>query len=203
MIVHNIFPTCVAEFDLQNKINTKLLWNEIKSLEKQDHSLLTDGGQSTYFHGNMSLLDLDTPLIVKLKEEIQSAINEYTAQIGLIPVLLSNSWLSTMDQGTALLPHRHEASVLSGAYYPNVPEGSVGLTFMNPLKPYRMCEVYERSTEYSADEGTMPVREGCLYLFPSWLEHKASANQTKDRAVISFNTVNNALKEKPEKARII
>lgn len=192
MIVHNIFPTSVMEFDLNNSIDTKLLWNEIKTMQIEDHPLLTKGGKSSYFPGNADLLDLEIPLISKLRKEIEKSLEIYTNQVGLIPVILTNSWLSIMNKNSSLLSHRHEASTLSGAYYPNVPEGSVGLTFTNPLKPYRMCEIYAKSTEYSADEGTMPVKQGVLYIWPSWLEHKSETNNVDDRAVISFNTVNNA-----------
>lgn len=203
MILHNIFPTSVMEFDLNNSVDTKLLWNELKEIRLEDHPLLTKGGKSSYFPGNTNLLDSDIPLVSKLKEQIEISLKTYTNQTGLIPVSITNSWLSIMSANTMLLPHRHEASVISGAYYPHIPEGSVGLTFMNPLKPYRMCEVYAHSTEYSADEGTMPVKEGCLYVWPSWLEHKSDINNVDERAVISFNTVNNAITTNYKKERLV
>jgi uncharacterized protein (TIGR02466 family) len=193
MIIHKIFPTYIGEFDLSKKIDTKLLWNELKNLNQKSHPLLTGSGTSTYYPGNESLLDLDVPLIKKLKVQIELAIDSYVREAGLISCQLSNSWLSIMNEDTTLLPHRHEASVISGAYYPYVPNNSVGLTVMNPLKPYRMCEVNERTTEYTAADGTFPVKEGLLIIFPSWLEHKSDQNESNGRAVVSFNTVNNAI----------
>jgi len=203
MITHKIFPTYVGEFDLSTKIDTKLLWNEIKDLKMEQHPLLTGTAVSTYFPGNDHLLDIDVPLVKKLKQYIQEAIDEYVKESGLINCQLTNSWLSVMNNETELLPHRHEASVISGAYYPFVPQGSVGLTVMNPLKPYRMCEVNERTTEYTAVDGTFPVKEGLLIIFPSWLEHKSDQNETNGRAVISFNTTNNAVNGNYKQTRMI
>jgi len=202
MIIHEIFPTTVMEFDLNPYVDTKLLWNELKDLKMEGHSLLTDGGVSTYFPGNTHLLDLNTPLIKKLRSQIENSLDEYTAHTGLIPTTLSNSWLSIMNKDTELLAHRHEASVLSGAYYPKVPTDSVGLTFVNPLKPYTMCMVNQHTTQYNAEHGTLPAQEGVLYIFPSWLEHRSEPNQSDGRAVISFNTLNNAITDNYKKQRL-
>ena len=38
MIVHELFPTTVMEFDLNPHVDTKLLWNELKDL-KMNHAI--------------------------------------------------------------------------------------------------------------------------------------------------------------------
>jgi len=203
MIVHELFPTTVMEFDLNPHVDTKLLWNELKDLKMEEHSLLTDGGSSTYFPGNSHLLDVSNPLIQKLRTQIEKCLDEYTTTVGLISTTISNSWLSVMNKDTELLPHRHEASVLSGAYYPKVPQGSVGLTVLNPLKPYTMCMTNQKTTRLNAEHATVPAREGVLYIFPSWLEHRSEPNQSDSRAVISFNTLNNAITDNYKKQRLL
>ena len=93
-----------------------------------------------------------------------------------------------MNKNGSLKEHRHRTSIISGAYYPKCPITSAGLTFKNPLDPYKMCELGEKETEFNAIKTTLPVQEGYLFLFPSWLEHGTNTYTTDERCVISFNT---------------
>jgi len=190
MIVHQIFPTVVMEFDLNSKVNSQLLYNELRQMEIKDHPLLSKNAGSSYDPGKEHLLDLKIPLIKKLKDSIQESLDVYTNEVGLLPCQISNSWMSIMNANSYLHAHRHEASVLSGAYYPHSSADAVGLTFVSPLMPYMMCEVNEKITGYNAKEGTLQAKEGVLYLFPSWLEHRTDVNTVDNRMVISFNTLN-------------
>ena len=52
-----------------------------------------------------------------------------------------------------------------------------------------MCELYSTVTEFNAAKTILPVQEGYLFLFPSWLEHGTNTNTTNERYVISFNTI--------------
>ena len=41
---------------------------------------------------------------------------------------------------------------------------------------------------FSAVDAEISIKEGHLYLFPSWLEHGVKLNSTTNRIVVSFNT---------------
>ena len=135
MIVHQIFPTVVMEFDLNSKVNSQLLYNELRQMEIKDHPLLSKNAGSSYDPGKEHLLDLKIPLIKKLKDSIQESLDVYTNEVGLLPCQISNSWMSIMNANSYLHAHRHEASVLSGAYYPHSSADAVGLTFVSAAPP--------------------------------------------------------------------
>ena len=188
--IHNIFPTLLMEFNLNADVDTRILSGILSKEQTKRHPLLSDGAESSYFSGNHNILDIDHPLVEKLAKLFQECVDIYCHNAGLTQCKISNSWMSIMNNKSTLVPHRHENSVLSGAYYPKVPEGSVGLKFFNPTKIYKMCETHQDTTMYNADNGEFPAQEGVLYIFPSWLEHGSDANQTDNRMVISFNTLN-------------
>ncbi len=186
----NLFPTLVMEFDLNSKVNPQLLYNELKKVDAKEHLYLEGPGKSTYDKTEGKVLDLDIPLIKTLKTELQNCVDLYAQKTALVKTIITQSWCSTMNQGSSLVFHRHEASVISGAYYPKVPQGSVGLTFESPIEMYKMAEVYNDITEYNMKDVTVPATEGYLYLFPSWLKHGSKINTTDNRMVVSFNTLN-------------
>lgn len=178
------------EFDLNSKVNPQLLYNELKKVDAKEHLYLEGPGKSTYDKTEGKVLDLDIPLIQTLKTELQNCVDLYAQKTALVKTIITQSWCSTMNQGSSLVFHRHEASVISGAYYPKVPQGSVGLTFESPIEMYKMAEVYNDITEYNMKDVTVPATEGYLYLFPSWLKHGSKINTTDNRMVVSFNTLN-------------
>lgn len=186
-VVHNIFPMAVMEFKLP--IDTVRLTTELETYNSnlRPHSSL-DGDATSIYDPALNLL-LE-PQFNTLKLEIDKRIKELSTLIGYVDdLMIVNSWFSIMNKGSKLRSHAHKGSIISGAYYPKCPDGSVGLTFTNPLELYKMCELYDKDTEYNANECTFPVREGHLLLWPSWLQHgTTNINNTNERHVISFNT---------------
>ena len=117
------------------------------------------------------------PLMIK----IQECINEYIRpHEKLEPSVISSSWFNILGKGHKVDRHRHvkswddrEGSVVSGAYYPYVDEGSTPLVFTFPEE-----KVIE-----------MPCFSGSLVIFPSWVNHHTLENKTDKRVTVSFNTV--------------
>ena len=133
---------------------------------------------------------LNDKRLIDLWKTIQECCDQYCTESGIDSTLLSTSWFNTLYEKGSVTPHRHERSVISGAYYPKVPEGSIGLTFESPIEMYKMAEVHNDITEYNMKDVTVPATEGYLYLFPSWLKHGSKTNTTDNRMVVSFNTLN-------------
>ncbi len=188
MKIHNVFPMTVMEFKIP--LDTKKIQKDLekyKKIMKRPPLISGDGDGISTYNPNYSILkDKEFNL---LTQEFETRLKEYTERVGLTEVRISNSWLNIMNKNVGLTKHRHPGSVVTGAYYPKYPANSAVLTFSSPLQPYRMCELYDRTTDFNADLGSIPVQEGNLYLFPSWLEHGTNLNNTDERYVISFNTI--------------
>lgn len=180
------FPTPVMVFDLSHHNLADFF-----SVLSKDESLIDHGligkGKSSYGGDLGQILDLSE--LENLKKDIQDCIDYYTNKTGLQKCHIVNSWFNTMPQGGSVTKHRHEASILSGAYYPKAEKGSVGLQFESPTRPYKMCEIHEQLTEYTTESEQVECIEGQLILFPSYLDHFSHENQTSERITVSFNTI--------------
>ena len=116
-----------------------------------------------------------------LMMRIQECINEYVRPHEKLEAsVISSSWFNILGKGHKVGRHRHvdswdvrDGSVVSGAYYPYVDEGSAPLVFTFPER-----KVIE-----------MPCSSGSLVIFPSWLDHHTLENKTDKRVTVSFNTV--------------
>jgi len=184
MNIAHLFPTMVGSFDFSNDPELPILLDIIKKYPTQDHMLL-NGGVSSYYTETRILND---PRIAGLRSRIQDSVNQYIDYLGVAPVELGVSWFNLLGEGNRVNPHRHEISVVSGAFYVEADEGSVGLTFNSPLAPLRMYEFVQNVNELNNNFFTMPCKTGLLCLFPSWLEHFTNMNETKNRITVSFNT---------------
>ena len=156
----------------------------IDSLETESHPLLNRGKSN--FEGSGGFLF--RPELEELRIDIQDAVNTFSSMLGTFPIQISNNWFNIMEPGGVVHPHRHEGSVISGAYYIRAPEGSSNLHFSSPLKPLRMNEITQFSNPLNLAEAHIPCSEDTLVLFPSWLEHYTDENHNSERTVISFNT---------------
>lgn len=180
------FPTTVMVFDLSHHNLSEYFENL-----SQDSSLINHGligkGKSSYGSDIDQVLDLED--LQLLKKDIQECIDYYSYKLGLQKCHIVNSWFNTMSIGGNVVKHRHEASIISGAYYPKAEAGSVALQFDSPTRPYKMCEIHEQLTEYTAESEKVDCIQGQLVLFPSYLDHFSETNETEERITVSFNTI--------------
>jgi len=134
---------------------------------------------------------LNLPEFEKLKRDIENRLVDYTRTVGIAEVELTKSWFNIQEDEGHVTEHRHDLSIVSGAYYPYVEEGSAPIVFRNPNLAPKMAEVPEMVTEFTADGMEFHPRSGMLVLFPSWLYHRTYFNKTKKRLTVSFNTRHN------------
>ena len=111
---------------------------------------------------------------------------------GIDYALISTSWFNTMSEGGSVESHRHERSVISGAYYPYADDGSNPLMLESPIQQLRMNDCIIKVTGFNRYTEHVPALPGSLVLFPSWLKHYVEPNNSKKRYVISFNTIRHA-----------
>tara|TARA_B100001996_G_scaffold167767_1_gene127879 strand:- start:382 stop:1002 length:621 start_codon:yes stop_codon:yes gene_type:complete len=182
----DLFPVLFEEYDLTGAPGLEDFKTHIKSNGKNHgHSLAYKGVSS---HGGWDPLvgEQSRPLV----ETFQECVNHFSDKIGNWPCLISGGWYNILPRDGYTKRHRHESSVISGAFYVELPEGDCGDFYMvSPLQPYMMCIHNIQQNEYSEYFHDAPIKESHLYLFPSWLEHGSRPNNTDgERITVSFNT---------------
>jgi len=176
------FPTPIGIYHIDANYDDIL--GVVKKYTSSPNDLLEDSKSS--FDQNTNLL-LDSDLLF-LRKEILTHVNHYTNSTGLQELEIAGSWYNKMELGKKVKQHRHEGSVISGAFYIDVDEETVPILFHSPLKPYKMNDLYERfDNQYASSGIKLNPKLGTLFLFPSWLEHETDA-EVSSRCVISFNT---------------
>jgi uncharacterized protein (TIGR02466 family) len=186
-MIEDIFPTRISRWDLSDHPQLTLARQIAENIAKEPHGLI-DGARSSYATG-LTASFLRKPLIQSLTQEIHRCINLHAEQVGLPTINIGHSWVNIMGQGQRVERHRHELSVLSGAFYLSAPPGSCGLKFHSPTAGLRMLELVNNAgPETTTNFHFTECREGELIIFPSWLEHSTDLNQADGRIVVSFNT---------------
>lgn len=184
MIIHKLFPTVIGEFDLSTCYDPLQVKSFLDSYNTKTHSLVPNG-ISSYTSGHSLLTEFE---LNSLNDHFQNCVDSYAEQTSLEPMYISNSWFNKLTKGSRTTLHRHEGSVLSGAFYPYADNDSISLSFRSPLRPHRMNDLFISTNHLNSDFESFPAKVGTLYLFPSWLEHETDINQSNERYVISFNT---------------
>lgn len=194
----DLFPTFVEAYDLTSFTEEvgsfrDVVLNAIEENKNSSHSLAVNGRSS---HGGYD--PLADPKSQPLLEIFQSCVEDYSIKVMSWPTAISGGWYNVLPPGGYTKRHRHESSVISGAFYVKLPEKSGNLYFVSPLQQYRMCEMHLEPNYYQQYEAEMHLQESWLYIFPSWLEHGSRVNQSEeDRVTVSFNTYLNNNSEDP------
>lgn len=176
----SLFPTPVGVYELDADCNE--IYNKLSEFKANPHGLL-DGSKSSYGEDGNILYEMTI-----LHQKIQNCIDNYTETTGLQSLIVTSSWYNEMNLGCKVNLHRHEGSVVSGAFYVKA-HNTVPLKFKNPLLPYKMNDLYDRMDCVFSSFGIhLQPKTGTLILFPSWIEHETD-NETGERCVISFNTL--------------
>lgn len=191
----NLFPTLVQVFCFENHPANPGIIELMDNFEETSSWPKDVGkGKTSSMHYDpvgkvhRSTNCLDLPEFTKLKRDIENCLNDYTRTLGMEGVELTKSWFNIQEADGHVNEHRHDLSIVSGAYYPYVDEGSAPIVFRNPNLGPKMSEVHDRVTEFTADIMEFHPRSGMLVLFPSWLYHRSYRNKTEKRLTISFNT---------------
>ena len=186
-MINDVFKTPVyqAKLKLDNKAIS--LYCVHHSKKDEGRTISNSGGyQSNFLNGSI-------PMLNELFVNIIHHSNEMAKLIGLKPTKLSDVWININGYKDSNLSHIHSHCVLSGVYYVKAPEKCGDLVLCNPAS-HMSYDWYDETLEgfngYTASRDVMPAYEGCLYMFPSWLEHYVSPNMSQDKRIsISFNMV--------------
>ena len=185
-MMHKLFPTLVAEYDLADKIDNDLIMKKITISGLQMHGTLNKG-VSSYMGGyDCALTRL---AMTDLQSAIKECLDDYCKEAGLEENIIVNSWCNILKEGGSVKRHRHDKSVLSGAYYPSSDPDDCPLLIENPTQIFKMTETKVHDTEYNVSAIGVPTSKGKLVIWPSYLYHETQKNSSEERYTISFNTL--------------
>ena len=177
------FPSVIMGFDLQGEYDPDKLTRETV----EPHALMgnaqpgngsSSGKGTNYLHTRPGVKDL-----------LQRCVDEYTQKMSQESLAIANSWINIGSRGTYTNVHRHEGSIISGAFYPKIEgEGSSPLILHTPLAAHTFNTFYTQDNDLNASYCQVPANQGMLWLFPSWLNHHTEPTDSDARWVVSFNT---------------
>jgi hypothetical protein len=148
----------IEQYDL-SFLNLNTIKNTLLQIETSSHGLVPKG-VSTYNHGMPTLM---YPELTGLRNILKQYVRLYCNKYDISPLKFINSWFNISQPGNKLKAHKHEESIISGAFYIS---GRTPLIFPDvSVNPY----------------------PGLLVIFPSDLVHYTE-EETEQRIVISFNT---------------
>ena len=140
-------------------LNLEPIKNKLLEINTSSHGLVTKG-VSSYNYGMPTLM---YPELTGLKNTIKQYVRLYCNKYEISPLKFINSWFNISQPGNKLKAHKHEESIVSGAFYIS---GKTPLIFPDTsINPY----------------------PGLLVIFSSDLVHYTEEEQ-EQRIVISFNT---------------
>jgi uncharacterized protein (TIGR02466 family) len=92
----------------------------------------------------------------------------------------------------------HPNNYLSGVYYPKVKSGAASITFNDPrIQTAIIAPHVTEVDQVNAVQAHLPVREGRILLFPSWMVHSVDVNRSdSERISIAFNIMFTQFAEK-------
>lgn len=103
---------------------------------------------------------------------------------------MTTCWANSMGFGTHHTLHIHPMSVISGAYYVNLPDGSSPFKLEDPRIGFLMAAPPRKSGAPKGEQNyiNFSPKPGEFLLFESWMRHEVPPHRgQKPRLSISFN----------------
>ena len=181
-------PVWCIQPDNHQAISKELLAYIYKTLlnnkvPAEDNSSAVSGYQSQKFDIR------ETPLFSgALKETIKQVATELQIDPDC-KTMVTDCWANINSPGSYNRKHTHFNSMLSGVYYPCVPDNSGQIAFIDPrIQAYVITLPVTRKTGFTSRQIKRTPAAGEFILFPSWLEHSVEMNKSdEERVSVAFN----------------
>jgi hypothetical protein len=129
----------IEQYDL-SFLNLNTIKNKLLQIETNSHGLVTKG-VSTYNHGMPILM---YPELIGLKNIIKQYVRIYCNKYDIPPLKFINSWFNISQPGNKLKAHKHEESIISGAFYLSGKTPGMLVIFSSDLVHYTEEETEQR-----------------------------------------------------------
>ena len=181
--VHGLFPTAVAQFDL----NRRLEESELQFARELLREFPTPNiGNTTSAIDNV----LEYEQLSKLKTFVVAALNSYASDVMRwtdVQMGLTQSWLNLAVKGQWHHEHSHANSMISGTLYLVASEQD-RIVFGRSHGP---ADVFSHSpcewNSYNSQNWWLPVVAGAVLVWPSWFRHSVPPTESDERISLSFN----------------
>ena len=166
--------------ELLEYINEVLLSSRVPP---EDNSSAVGGYQSQKFDFR------DTPLF---SAALNETISQVSGELMIDPkckTIVTDCWANINSPGSYNRKHTHFNSMLSGVYYPSVPDNSGQIVFTDPrIQAYVITLPVTKKTGFTSRQIRRAPQAGEFILFPSWLEHSVGVNESEEERVsVAFN----------------
>jgi uncharacterized protein (TIGR02466 family) len=145
-----------------------------------------------FTHPNLHREELFVPFTNFVYESLFTIMGD----LGFEPdIRMTGLWGTSHEEGGYHHRHTHGNAFLAGVYYLEGNQTNSGTTFFNPSKEHKQIIPRRKQNKRLKIENQHDTKfeEGCLYVFPAWLEHQTNANRMavtgSIRRILSFNTM--------------
>jgi len=146
-------------------------------------------------HYNRQSVDtfiLDNPELKFIRAFIEEKIDDFASQVlsSTDKLVITQSWLNKNNSGEYHHLHSHPNSIISGVWYPSIDRSLPPIQFHNDRKHQVTMSVRDGGfNNFNSQHFSIPMDEGELVIFPSYLSHCVPPNLSKtERVSLSFNT---------------
>ena len=184
-------PVFKYKFDNPKDLNAELS-KYIYDLRDKDTEGLKRSNKGGWHSQNFKLTEKDSiqfKFAVKIQPYIVNAFQNFGWKIKDKNIRISEMWAIINKKENFNVVHTHPNCYLSSAYYVKASKNCGAFIAENPnvAKRYSYPEIANKN-QFNAETAGIEIQEGDLLLFPSYLPHKVSKNESDDdRIVISFN----------------
>ena len=186
----SMFPTFMWKIQLRKDTYTSANTKVLKTLDemRQNFPPLSagDAWQSTN-----ELHNLETfRQLVQYFHSTATTILKFL-KISYKELMITGCWANILAKDAAHKAHKHPNNFLSGVYYVQTQPGADTINFHDPRIQTAIIRPPVRElTAENTDQVVVKVSNGTLLVFPSYLEHSVSPNESdKERISISFNVM--------------
>lgn len=130
-----------------------------------------------------------------MKSFLQKYLDRYSKEIMNIEqnFYITQTWFTRNQPGESHGRHEHHNSIISGVFYVNADKNMGKITFHNTSnsieKYFPFTYNYFDYNLFNSKNWWFEVKTGTIIVFPSWLEHSVSENQTNEtRLCVGFNS---------------
>jgi len=137
---------------------------------------------------------LESQDLERFKQFLQQQIDEYAQNVCGVSdkFYITNSWIARNPTGIDHHRHNHPNSIFSGVYYLKANENTAPITLHaeSPIfKKFLLDYHYKEYNLFNSNDWSFPVKTGSLIIFPSWVDHSSSVNESPhDRTLLGFNS---------------
>jgi uncharacterized protein (TIGR02466 family) len=131
------------------------------------------------------------PQFARLVELMQAAGKGAMRWMGLenLSLVVTGCWANINPPGAFHPRHTHPNNLLSGVYYSKAGPGAAEIVVSDPRPQAHVLMPQPKTfTLRTANSAGIPVKDGRIVMFPSWLHHHVMPNHTEsERISIAFN----------------